>query len=71
MKSLSEAIILVVLVSWLGFWEWRSALLMALFVPITLTMTFGAMHFLGLPRGWGRPLSVTSLSAIRHLFVAD
>ena len=40
MDALYEAIVLVVLVSWLGFWEWRSALLMAISIPITLAMTF-------------------------------
>ena len=33
MASLYEAIALVVLVSLIGFWEWRSALLMALSIP--------------------------------------
>src|SRR4030095_11633851 len=35
-RSLWEAVVLVVLVSLVGFWEWRSALLMALSIPITL-----------------------------------
>jgi multidrug efflux pump subunit AcrB len=35
MSALYEAIILVVVVSWLGFWEWRSALLMAISIPLT------------------------------------
>ena len=48
MQSLYEAIILVVLVSLIGFWDWRSALLMALSIPITLFMTFGMMHILGI-----------------------
>ena len=46
MKTLYEAIILVVLVSLIGFWDWRSAVLMALSIPITLFMTFGMMHLL-------------------------
>ena len=46
MVSLYEAIILVVLVSLVGFWEWRSAMLMALAIPITLAMTFGMMQVL-------------------------
>jgi multidrug efflux pump subunit AcrB len=46
LKSLYEAIALVVLVSFVGFWEWRSALLMALSIPITLAMTLGLMHVL-------------------------
>src|SRR5215831_7228967 len=48
MDALYEAIALVVLVSWVGFWEWRSALLMAVSMPITLAMTFGAMYLLGI-----------------------
>ena len=48
MDALYEAIALVVLVSWLGFWEWRSALLMAISIPVTLAMTFGSMYLLGI-----------------------
>jgi multidrug efflux pump subunit AcrB len=48
MRSLYEAIVLVVLVAFVGFWEWRSALLMALSIPITLAMTFGMMVVLKL-----------------------
>jgi len=40
MDALYEAIGLVVLVSLIGFWEWRSALLMAISIPITLAMVF-------------------------------
>jgi len=45
--ALIEAVILVVLVSLIGFWDWRSALLMALSIPITLMMTYGGMWALG------------------------
>lgn len=48
MMSLWEAILLVVVVSWLGFWSWRSAILMALAIPITLALTFGMMYVLGI-----------------------
>lgn len=48
MQSLMEAILLVVLVALVGFWDWRAALLMGLAIPITLAMTFGFMHTLGL-----------------------
>ena len=41
MEALYEAIGLVVMIALIGFWEWRSALLMALSMPITLAMTFG------------------------------
>ncbi len=44
MEALYEAILLVVLIALIGFWEWRSALLMALSIPITLAMTFGLAH---------------------------
>ncbi|MBL8150469.1 MAG: efflux RND transporter permease subunit [Blastocatellia bacterium] len=48
MRSLIEAVVLVVIISLLGFWEWRSALLMALSIPLTLTMTFAMMHAIGI-----------------------
>jgi multidrug efflux pump subunit AcrB len=46
MEALLEAIVLVVLIALIGFWEWRSALLMALSIPIALAMTFGIAHVL-------------------------
>ena len=48
MGALYEAIFLVVVVSLIGFWEWRSAVLMAISIPITLAMTFGMMYLLGI-----------------------
>jgi multidrug efflux pump subunit AcrB len=48
LRALNEAIILVVIVSLLGFWEWRLALIMALAIPITLGMTFGVVYMLGI-----------------------
>ncbi|HEX6649389.1 MAG TPA: efflux RND transporter permease subunit, partial [Pyrinomonadaceae bacterium] len=48
MNSLYEAIVLVVIVSLIGFWDWRSALLMGLAIPITLFITFGMAHMLGI-----------------------
>src|SRR5258706_221064 len=47
LRALVEAIILVVGVSLIGFWEWRLALIMALAIPITLAMTFGVSYMLG------------------------
>ncbi|HEY3637771.1 MAG TPA: efflux RND transporter permease subunit, partial [Rhizomicrobium sp.] len=44
MTALYEAILLVVLIALIGFWEWRSALLMAVSIPITLAMAFGMAH---------------------------
>ena len=48
LRALGEAIVLVVIVSLLGFWEWRLALIMALAIPITLAMTFGIVYVLGI-----------------------
>lgn len=48
MRSLLEAVGLVVLVALIGFFEWRSALMLALCIPITLAFTFGLMKLLGL-----------------------
>jgi len=47
MVSLYEAIALVVVVSLLGFWSWRSALLIATSIPLTIAISFGAMLMLG------------------------
>jgi len=68
MSSLYEAIILVVLVALIGFWEWRSALLMALSIPITLAMTFGMMRILGLDV---QQVSIGSLIIALGLLVDD
>src|SRR5580692_2285568 len=48
LRALYEAILLVVIVSLIGFWEWRLALIMALAIPITLAMTFGVAYMLGI-----------------------
>jgi len=66
--ALEEAIILVVVVALLGFWEWRSALLMAVSIPITLLMTFGMMKVLG----WDiQQVSTASLIIALGLLVDD
>src|SRR5208337_1131169 len=48
MGSLYEAIVLVVLVALVGFWDWRAAMLMAASIPLTLAMSFGIVHVLGI-----------------------
>ncbi|MFN7934110.1 MAG: efflux RND transporter permease subunit [Bryobacteraceae bacterium] len=68
MSSLWEAIALVVLVSLLGFWEWRSAALMAVSIPITLAMTFGMMQLLGVDL---QQVSIASLIIALGLLVDD
>jgi multidrug efflux pump subunit AcrB len=67
-RSLWEAVLLVVLVSLVGFWEWRSALLMALSIPVTLAMTFGFMQLLGLDI---QQMSIASLIIALGLLVDD
>ncbi|WP_426731626.1 efflux RND transporter permease subunit [Myxococcus faecalis] len=68
MSSLYEAIILVVLVALIGFWEWRTALLLALSIPITLAMTFGLMHLFGVDL---QQISIASLIIALGLLVDD
>ncbi|MCP3104302.1 efflux RND transporter permease subunit [Myxococcus sp. K15C18031901] len=68
MSSLYEAIVLVVLVALVGFWEWRTALLLALSIPITLAMTFGLMHLFGVDL---QQISIASLIIALGLLVDD
>ena len=68
MDALYEAIGLVVIVSLIGFWEWRSAVLMAISIPITLAMTFGTMYVLGIDI---QQVSVASLIIALGLLVDD
>jgi multidrug efflux pump len=68
MEALYEAVALVVLTAWLGFWEWRSALLMALSMPLTLTMTFGMMFMLGIDL---QQVSIATLIIALGLLVDD
>jgi multidrug efflux pump subunit AcrB len=68
MSSLIEAVVLVVVVSLIGFWEWRSALLMALSIPITLAMTFGMMDLMGIDL---QQVSIASLIIALGLLVDD
>ena len=68
MDALYEAIALVVLVSLIGFWDWRSAVLMAISIPITLAMTFGMMYLLGIDI---QQVSVATLIIALGLLVDD
>ncbi len=67
-RSLMEAIALVVLVALIGFWEWRSALLIAASIPLTLAMTFGMMRMLGLDL---QQVSISTLILALGLLVDD
>jgi multidrug efflux pump len=68
MDALYEAIGLVVIVSLIGFWEWRSAVLMAISIPITLAMTFGVIYMVGIDI---QQVSVASLIIALGLLVDD
>ena len=68
MSSLYEAVVLVVIVALVGFWEWRSALLLALSIPITLAMTAGLMSAVGLDL---QQISIGSLIIALGLLVDD
>ncbi|MCU0683340.1 MAG: efflux RND transporter permease subunit [Polyangiaceae bacterium] len=68
MSSLYEAVALVVLIALVGFWEWRSALLMALSIPLTLMMTYGFMHLVGIDL---QQISIASLIIALGLLVDD
>jgi multidrug efflux pump subunit AcrB len=68
MRSLYEAIALVILVALVGFWEWRAALLMAIAIPLTLAMTFGMMYVLQVDV---QQVSIASLIIALGLLVDD
>ncbi len=68
MTSLYEAIALVVVVALIGFWEWRTALLLALAIPITLSMSFGLMSLFGIDV---QQISIASLIIALGLLVDD
>ena len=68
MEALYEAIALVVVIALIGFWEWRSALLMALSIPITLAMTFGVAHMLHIDL---QQVSIATLIIALGLLVDD
>ena len=67
-RSLYEAVILVVVVALVGFWEWRSALILALSIPITLALTAGFMVALGLDL---QQISIGALIVSLGLLVDD
>jgi multidrug efflux pump subunit AcrB len=68
MGSLYEAVILVVVIALIGFWEWRSALLLAISIPLTLAMTFGMMAVVRIDL---QQISIASLIIALGLLVDD
>ena len=68
MTSLYEAVALVVFIALIGFWEWRSAAVLALSIPLTLFMTYGTMYLLGIDL---QQISIASLIIALGLLVDD
>ncbi|MFZ1886535.1 MAG: efflux RND transporter permease subunit [Candidatus Binataceae bacterium] len=68
MDALYEAIVLVVVIALIGFWDWRAALLIALSIPLTLAMTFGMMYVLGIDL---QQVSIATLIIALGLLVDD
>jgi multidrug efflux pump subunit AcrB len=68
LDSLFEAIVLVVIIALIGFWEWRSAAVLALSIPLTLAMTFGLISTLGIDV---QQVSIASLIIALGLLVDD
>ena len=68
MTALYEAIILVVIIALLGFWEWRSAFLIMLSIPLTLALTFGFAALLGVQL---QQVSIATLIIALGLLVDD
>jgi multidrug efflux pump subunit AcrB len=66
--SLWEAVGLVIAVSLIGFWDWRSAALMAASIPITLAMTIGMMAAVGIDL---QQVSIASLIIALGLLIDD
>lgn len=67
-RALIEAMILVVIIAFIGFWEWRSALLVMFSIPLTLLMTFGMIHLFGIKL---QQVSIVSLIIALGLLVDD
>src|SRR5262249_54769898 len=68
LSNLFEAIGPRGLVRLVGFWEWRSATLLALSIPLTLLMTFGMMKVMGIDV---QQISIASLIIALGLLVDD
>ncbi|HME90887.1 MAG TPA: efflux RND transporter permease subunit [Myxococcaceae bacterium] len=68
MLSFYEAIAIIVLIGLIGFWEWRSALLLAFSIPLTLALTYGLMYLLGIDI---QQMSIAALIIALGLLVDD
>ncbi len=67
LKCFGEAVLIVILVALL-LMEWRSALVVALAIPLTVAMTFVGMHLLGIPL---HQISIAALIIALGMLVDD
>ncbi|MCO1335896.1 efflux RND transporter permease subunit [Microbulbifer sp. OS29] len=68
LEALVEAIILVVIIAFIGFSDWRSAVLLMISIPITLAMTFGFIQAMGVDI---QQVSIAALIIALGLLVDD
>jgi multidrug efflux pump len=68
MVSFYEAIAIIVLIGLIGFWEWRSALLLALSIPLTLALSYALMYLVGVDI---QQMSIAALIISLGLLVDD
>ena len=68
MTSLYEAIIIIIFVGFIGFFDWRSTVVLALSIPATLAMTFIFMSALGIDV---QQMSIAALILALGLLVDD
>ena len=68
MSSLYQAVILVVLVALIGFWDWRPTVVIAMSIPLSVGLTFGMMNLLGIDL---QQISIAALIIALGLLVDD
>ena len=68
MTTLYEAIAILIVIGLVGFREWRSALVLAISIPLTLAMTFVFMYVLGIDI---QQMSIAALILALGLLVDD
>jgi multidrug efflux pump subunit AcrB len=66
-RCFGEAVLIVILVA-LGLMNWRSALVVAAAIPLTVAMTLGGMHLMGIPL---HQISIAALIIALGMLVDD
>ena len=68
MGALYEAVLIVIIVAFIGFRDWRSSVLLMISIPLTLSMTFGMISLLGVDL---HQISIATLIIALGLLVDD